>query len=78
MEWVAEHRYHFYLLLPDDNTLTYTFKNAAGTIIDEHVHLVDNTIVNMSGVDCKKYHKESDSQTDVDQTAIITITITKN
>lgn len=78
MEWVAEHRYHFYLLLPDDNTLTYTFKNAAGTIITEHVHLVDGTIVNMSGVDCKKYHKESDSQIDVDQTAVITITITKN
>lgn len=78
MEWVEEHTYHFYLLLPDDNTLTYTFRNPAGTVITEFVHLVDDTIVNMSGVDCKKYHKESDSQTDVDQIAEITITITRN
>lgn len=71
--WMAEHTYHYYILVPIDASLTYTFRNEGGADISNTVYLVDNTTVNINGIECRKLHKECCSQTDEPQYGTIRI-----
>lgn len=76
-QWVEEHMFEYYILLPTDFALSYTFKNAGNADIDSTINLVDDEIVTINGIRYKKYHKIYASQDDTLQTGTIKITVTK-
>lgn len=75
--WLAAHTYHYYILVPNDNTNTYQFKNTAGVDISNTIFTLNGTVI-MDGVEYIKLHKEYAAQDDTVQTGTIKIIPSKN